>query len=714
MKTNTDSGYHGMTEDEMDIDGQPEPTKSSLTQMGGDASHTPSRINPLSPSREPSATEGFFHTAKKEITRDMGKELKPAQTGNERSSPVPPVQPGQDVAKASAEQRQQASSDKKVIKESGLAEKGSVLDDDIDNDSLRSPSEGSSPAVKGLVRKSSLTFAALPAREPLTTKKSSGTRHSQIDKGVVSRGSFLGRITGGKSLGGSRQPETAPETDNYPIDTDGTEKPFVRQEESDGETKAKLHNKSSTQRLHDRINMLGKSHPPRPTKSIPAAATVSDVTYPEIPQRTAVPHKMQQSSKTDDDEDDWIKPPTNQIKDSPRPQLPKSISTDVMENLRGKVNISDEDFGRQHFKGEASPRRHSSPRRSDQDLPQGASPAPVHKTASPSQVALKEQVLRSTTPPGTPVAKGIMDGPISASKSKMQSIMKTARGLFTSSASTSAQAKMELRNQAQYVSPEAQSPTKRTNTEKDIKLYPSLPTDQKPQPFQPIVRPENPAKPAEPCKTRASTEREKREKERQVAENEKQKHVEAKGQEPAMSPRRAVQDDQTIDPKLRDNMQTKTRQEPTRKSPRRAQNQKQEGYGPDAAIPEENRHDASLTKPSQPPQSSHPSQLQKPRETKRPVKPAKEAAPKPEPQRVAIRVGTLSQRIPLTNSALASGLQDSLPPPANKRPGLAKKTSSASIQTSTSNNSLRTATASKPKALLAAERKKEQVSSVPR
>ena len=127
------------------------------------------------------------------------------------------------------------------------------VDDQMDiDDDVRSPSDNSSP-VKPLVRKSSLTFASLPAREPLLAKKSMGnrvSRTSHIDPGKA-RNSQMGRFTGGKSLGGSQVTQAA-DAHHADVDID-MERPELQREESET---TKIHNKTSTQRLFERINML--------------------------------------------------------------------------------------------------------------------------------------------------------------------------------------------------------------------------------------------------------------------------------------------------------------------------------------------------------------------------------------------------------------------------------------------------------------------------
>ncbi|KAI4114293.1 MAG: hypothetical protein LQ345_004901 [Seirophora villosa] len=709
-KLNNDSGYHGMTEDEMDVDEQATMARTGAPGLEETAGRMLLSAQKPQQSREQSAFDVSFHSAKEDLSHEASTEpyiarIDGAVSPQAREPRVTASSLGQ-----SSSQNVEEVDDAMVGPEA--IDKTPPIDEDVGNDSLRTPSEGSSPAVKGLVRKSSLTFATLPAREPLTTKKSIGPRvsrtsHVDVAKGVMSRASFLGRITGGKSLGGSRQPETASEAhDADEMDVDETARPS--HEESDSEAKAaKLHNKSSTQRLHDRINMLGKSQPTRPTKSILAAVPLPQATYPELSREPAISNTVQQPSKEDEEDDDWIQPPSMPTKLSPRPQLSKSISADVMENLRGKTNISDEQFGKSSHEQPQSARRHSLS--SDRDSPAVTSSrqAPLGAAASPLKAVQSYSAISSTTPLGTPVSARHADGPISASKSKLQSIMKTARGLFTSSAGASAQAKMELRNQAKISSPKDASPGKPTVEEADMELYPSLPLEVKKSPL-PAVPLENPVKPFECRRTRGSIEREKQEKERQRADNDLQKVRDQnsfglsdednhKEQEKGFNKQDEAPEDVSI-------QQPKSRQQPPRKSPTRLQ----QDIAPSFDNSDDRTETTLIKKNSQAPSTSHQSQLQKPREVKRPVKPAKEPVSKPEPQRVAIRVGTLSQRIPLSNAALSSGLQDSLPPAPNKQPGLTKKTSTASIQTAASTTSLRSATASKPKALIAAEKKKEQ------
>lgn len=216
--------------------------------------------------------------------------------------------------------------------------------------------------------------------------------------------------------------------------------------------------------------------------------------------------------------------------------------------------------------------------------------------------------------------------PISASKSKLQSIMKTARGLFTSSAGVSAQAKMET------LTP--QKPADATKAwEQAQGKTDSGSNINSPQ----SIRTRGQAKGKMDVSNNLSSPRSAR------------TRVQALGQT-------------EIDSNSRSPISTQTYDQPR---------EPLEGE----IFTESN--DMALTQNPAPAQSSQPKQL---KSLRRPVKPAKETASKPKPQPVAIRVGTLSQRIPLSNAALSSTLQDSLAPPQPKQPGLAKKAINASMQ----------------------------------
>lgn len=294
--------------------------------------------------------------------------------------------------------------------------------EDIDDD-VRSPSNSSSP-VKPLVRKSSLTFASLPAREPLLTKKSMGNRNSRTSHVDLNkaRSSNLGRFTGGKSLGGSQLPPAEPQQDAMDVDE---EPPVLPHEESEA---TKIHNKTSSQRLLERINMLKQQNeaPKRISQNILASQTsqaksfttsqvkdnaqlshVSQSTQPEPASQFAYPSlpPTEPEQNEDDDDDDWISPirtaaPTHSPK---RPAFSKSHSADTR----------------------------SSPAKA---IP----PKPISVSNPDLPV-----VVESTTPVGSPTGKKNMDGHLSASKAKFYSALRAAKEKIIGSTATSAQIKLD-------------------------------------------------------------------------------------------------------------------------------------------------------------------------------------------------------------------------------------------------------------------------------
>lgn len=702
-KTNTDSGYHGHPEDDIENEELPEAPQSSAE------TNQTVEIHPDSPPQEQatlkihsegrSTAERSFHSVREEITKDITTNGNPQQDTAPSEETESLEMPAEDAYK----EAEPAIPNNALMDAESMGIVDRDLDEDLVVDESRSPSQGSSPA-RLLVRKSSLTFAALPAREPLTTKKSIGIRvsrtsHLEQNKANLSRGSFLGRFTGNMSLGGSKQPNVDLNNegdDDMDIDMDKTE---TAREESDTDSKiTKLHNKSSTQRLHDKINMLGKSQPARSTKSIPAAVVQATPTYPELPNPEPQTQHLQQiaglASKTlalqsdNEDDDDWIQPPRPQTDTLNRPHLPKSISTDVMEDTRNKSTIGVGEFlppsSDEQMTTKASPMRHTTAHNPHVDegryseADSEGHPTPVAERITRAAAGMANVMNSSTTPVGSPASKRYVDGPLSASKSKLQSIMKTARGLFSSSAGVSAQAKMAtLSPPSMRGLKEGQGPSINAEPESGIVRQETV----RVPPPDPVGR-----------RTRSSVEKGEKRKESEAEEREKaeeKKQVQTKGPLAEVAQQHA---------------------RPTRQSPRRTQAQeapvKQTDTGADGTV-------AGLMGPPPSHPQGHQSQLQKPKDGRRPMKPAKETASKPKPQPVSIRVGTLStQGIRMNNAALSSGLQDSLPPSHAKQTLVTKKPSNASVHTSASNSSLKSSVNSgsaKPKALIAAEKKKEQV-----
>ncbi|KAH3984948.1 hypothetical protein HBH98_043180 [Parastagonospora nodorum] len=288
------------------------------------------------------------------------------------------------------------------------------VDDQMDmDDDVRSPSDNSSP-VKPLVRKSSLTFASLPAREPLLPKKSMGNRVSRTSHVDPSKGrnSQMGRYTGGKSLGGSQLAHPDMHHDDE-MDMDEP-RPALQREESET---TKIHNKTSTQRLFERINMLKQQNeaPKRVSQNVASsqssqpqsfasAQSKEDVgpvqaaqpAYPSLPPPAPV--------EDEDDDDDWISPVRTAPVPAPaRPALSKSHTA------------------------------HAPP------SPAKTLPSKLISVSNPDLSA----GLESTTPVGSPAGKRYMDAPLSASKAKFYSALRAAKEKIIGSSATSAQVKLD-------------------------------------------------------------------------------------------------------------------------------------------------------------------------------------------------------------------------------------------------------------------------------
>lgn len=384
-----------------------------------------------------------------------------------------------------------------------------------------------------------------------------------------------------------------------------------------------------------------------------------------------------------------------------------------MENIRGKQHIGDEQFGPGSYdeamfqelpKHSENAARESS---SASGLTRAASASaisspsrhvkaigPQEETVAPIVGAVNFDEVATTTPLETPHPGQTVDGPISASKSKLQSIMKTARGLFTSSAGVSAQAKIEALS----------SPSARTRTRlAEIDVNRQSVSGRDSPDFQQYTESTSPKKEPEGRKTRSSTEKEEKRKQEEAAVRSK---ADAETRTAQIARTEIIEDEQ---------IQAKAIQpsQPARQSPRRLQKPTESKPNPERSDLHSDIASSAAPALGMGPPQAQPPQSQKPKDSRRPIKPAKETNLKPAPQK--IRVGAPSQqpRPVLSNAALSSSLQDSLPATQTRPPGIVKKPSNASIQTSTSSNSLKSSVSSvstKPKALLAAERKKEQVS----
>lgn len=476
-KGNTDSGYHGMTEDEMEVDGQPE-LSDRLQQA-----HMAALVNSQQSGDTVADDEGrqtndsFVSAAEDPESRDIADEV------DEGTMPDETLHVRDDNENLSHALPTESTGSAVHIHEDEPAD----LEDDIEledapvPDDVHSPSAGSTPD-QPLLRKSSLNFVSLPPRETLTAKRSLGFRNSQVE-------TQHGRASVQTSAGTDHQ-----EDDEDPADI---KKEMVV---TDGELISADHNKTSTQRLHDRINMLGQSKEPRASKiSIPASLAALQQQVHDKAENITTNLPASENDSQDDD-DDWIEPIS---KEPSAVGLPRDEQRDEEHSQARPTYGHQKSISTTHI---ASPTKASL-------APEVMRP----KATSVSHPTLGHASgqVGNQTPAASPNAKRLPDGPLSASKAKLYSVLKSAKGIFASSAGASAQAKMEALS----------SPTKKANASTTTLVSPS----KMPGAFDDaIVEPKATGRPisiiSSPSrKTRSSTEsskkHEKEEKDRQRADN---------------------------------------------------------------------------------------------------------------------------------------------------------------------------------------------------
>ncbi|KAF3037777.1 hypothetical protein E8E12_003037 [Didymella heteroderae] len=371
------------------------------------------------------------------------------------------------------------------------------VENDMEVDEEPTPSEHSSP-VKPLVRKSSLTFACLPAREPILPKKSMG-RTSQI------------RHTGGKSLGASQivQPVDS-QHDDADMDED---RPALQREESET---TKTHNKTSTQRLFERFQMLEQHAPPKRISQNLLSQSSRPSVYPanaSQPKEFVAPTQTSQSQPTyptlpvepekdepedEDDDDSWIAAPTKTTASAANPVRPPINKSHTVAT-------------------------HSSPHKLK------PSPIKLVSTSNPDLSAAAD----STTPVGSPVGKKYADAPLSASKAKFYSALRAAKDKFIGSTAASAQLKLDSlsssprRPELQPAPSSDDPPSSPKRAERPISLFShmrspskdSVKSSKSAKSVKSEKLAEAPGSPVKERKTRSSTEREKA-KEREAREKE--------------------------------------------------------------------------------------------------------------------------------------------------------------------------------------------------
>ncbi|KAI1421653.1 hypothetical protein F5Y12DRAFT_695073 [Xylaria sp. FL1777] len=618
----------------------------------------------------------------------------------------------------------------------------------------RSPSDGSSP-IRPIVRKSSLNFASLPAREPIT-HKSIGNRTSRTSHLDQNRPSYY-RHTGGKSLGHAKQDLADDENDD--MDIDDFSAPPKSQVDGDN---AAVHNKTYTQRLQDQINKLGKNQTNVPQTSkvmtdsstSPTSPMTNTVSQPTPSRQVASPNKITMTPGAfPEDDDDWIEPlgtpdDASNFK-SPRPGLPRSYTTDVMEGVSGINTVSGHDF----VMPAANPQidNAKSPLQSPV-LVRNAGVFGHHKSISvpafpvaghdyDGENSLKKTISVSNptlttvsedgqlTTPKSP-SRGFNNSPLKQVKNKLSSILKSSRGLLASSAAISAEGKSSLLSPSTtrlglHLGPSTET-LRSPSAKEPPSLYPDLSRQITDMPT--LANATSPER-----RTRASIEREKAEEKRkreeakearrQAEQMEKLERAREKEREKARvfskeQERIAAMEKQVADQKEQErrtavatpgNISRSTKNSPRKLKPQAAS----DDQDTDAPRTEEKTMDVDMSDapitmpPPSVPRLAAPASAMKTREIKRPVRPTKEPSNKAKQAPTVIRVNMGSQHSQYhpSNNILSSSLHDTL-----SQPQLKSKASQPSLQAKQSLQSLKSSTSSagRPKALEVAARRKEQ------
>ncbi|KAK5732522.1 hypothetical protein LTR17_010461 [Elasticomyces elasticus] len=418
---NTDSGYHGMTEDEMDADAKTETATASSQETEGQKVPLRTEDDARQPLTRLAAAEAgrvsdeSFMSAKEEIgSRNASR----AQLRDEPEAEEEDIEMHDETAPV----------DEPVIEETPAAatareaEDVEIMEDDVVDDTPHTLSDEASTPGKPLQRKSSFTFSALPAREPLTAKRSMGVRDSQID---TARNSVLARSFGTKDAG------VAPEQND-----DETFEPEQAEE-------TLVHSKTTTQLLQERISMLGQIKEPRMSKSIAHNVLGAPATYPKLPPADAEPEDtidaavsakedVDMEVEAEDEDDDWI-----------APSKPAQAAQGKAVAQPALLSQTPEGSPRRPVMHQKSISTTQMPSPTRPAIPTGHQKA---QSVSHPNLANAAGLMSSTTPMGSPAGKKHHDGPLSASKSRLWSALKTAKNIFASSASASAAAKLEAHN----------------------------------------------------------------------------------------------------------------------------------------------------------------------------------------------------------------------------------------------------------------------------
>ncbi|KAM0524651.1 hypothetical protein ACHAPE_000749 [Trichoderma viride] len=575
-----------------------------------------------------------------------------------------------------------------------------------------SASEGSSP-IRPVVRKSSLNFASLPAREPLNSGKSLGarqSRNSHFDAGHNSRTSYYQRQTGGKSLGNLAKRDLDEEENPGGTEVDGKDLPPLP-DASEVEKSGMNHTKTYTQRLQDQISMLGKpqgsfgqtKQTPNTSVAQQSATQMQSVASPKQTSPEKEPISTTPRASPEDDDDDWIGPPTA-VKDNTdiRPLLAKSHTADIMEGLLDKAG----DDSLQANEPTPHGFFHHSKTMSFSNAPTASAAlmretVPLSKAISTSSFVASQDDMAET--PSKSLPRNFRDSPLKQVKNKLSSILKGSRGLLASNAEGKSLTSPSVTRLALHAGQSSES------------LF------MRPQDFE--SQPTDPASPTKPIarRTRASTEREKEQKRRdnELKRMEEQMDKLDKAREKEREKARAFTQEQEKVATMEKETASRKQDErvaikATPNSVKRSQSSPRKmraGEEPEWRQADRDT-DMSDAQPSMPPPSSTKPTLSgqpaRGKDNKRPVKPTKDLTAKTKAPPTVIRVNTGSQHSQYApaGSRVSTASHDTL---NSNHSTASSKTSKSSYQAKSATQTFKApASAGRSKAAELAARKREQ------
>ncbi|RMY64064.1 hypothetical protein D0863_10086 [Hortaea werneckii] len=710
---NTDSGYHGMTEDEMEamdaeamaeendtVADSQEQDQYARMHMQDDARTEKVPLKDEQARPQPVRTEtgrtseDSFSSARENVeSRNEIREQQVEGAADEAEEPEAAageeeVEGEAEVSETPAAVHTRESAAQEEEPESG-AEADAADQDMEDEEAPQSPSDASSPE-KPIQRKSSFTFSSLPAREPLTAKRSFGGRNSQIEAGRHS-------VLAARAMTNASQTEDKAEQDAA--------------EESRPQTK------TSTQSLHEKIMMLGKTKEPRTSKSIPQNVLGSQpAVYPQLPSVDAgetVANNAAEGSgeELEDEDDDWIAPSKPLV--GTQPTQPKPVAQ--LNQQTSTTPAGSPERPTLHQKSISTTNIPSSSRPFSSHSTHGKSHAKSQSVSDPS-FANAAGVMASTTPSGTPAKKGHEGhGTLSASKSRLWSALKSAKSIFASSASASAAAKLEASHQQspspkkKQSAPGAKALDDEFRADEDEQGVYNMPgalwsaNQLNQQPPSSPSRPISSASDAPSRKTRSSTESDKRkDKEAKAARKAEEELEKAREKERVKAAKEREAEEKK---KAKEDVEARKAAEKA-EAERRANEEAEQARPTSAESQGSSKENANP--PQQPKQSIlPPGKLRAPGRLIRPGTAQQSASTRPAP--VNIRVASQSQRLgqtggPAQTSFNKSQHENAMGPPPPPKTGL--RTGSAA------GGSVRASTAApvsnaRVRALEAAARKKE-------